>query len=238
MEYGDSRHFPFCFRFQCVEVDLPDGQPPRTLIADGYDMPPLYHDHFQGRGFSNWFRWTPDSVIALRHTQGLVSYKASTLFWYPERHGYLVAPYDCTREDAEEVRGEVRDWRRLTFRDTSINQGQHISVLGYSFQHHRLGSHGRAEWFPDLLTEPYKAPKRPRHRGQCQLAGDLSMIIGLVLHSAKKTHKDFVNAVKQSFRPEVGSAKWRRHDQIDSESMLATLLHFHQACPRAQYRGY
>jgi len=219
---SSAPHFAQRFAFRIKHIQHEDKPTRPSENRDGYWCPPSSTDQFNvqhATPFTIWDPGTGDRSPSLRtaSSQDLKDYRpfrTSSLFWCPDRQAYLHVPLDCT---AITLVNTDHVWRRLTFRHCEIPDRSHIAILGYSLSRFSLPMRGPGHWFEQLLPLAYQ-PAAGGNR-QCELAGDLSILVGLVAFSAAPAY--VLHAVKASFRPDLLSTKFTPNQMQGSDSKSA-----------------
>src|SRR4051812_44471552 len=101
------------------------------------------------------------------------------MFCCEDRQAFLQVPYDCSKIDVSDAQ---KDGVPLKWELISFQQNLWLSLLGYRFERITLSACGSSAWMPELLPERYGGYSNDGEPGQ--LAGDLSIIVGLVAFSA------------------------------------------------------
>ncbi|KIW99356.1 uncharacterized protein Z518_11344 [Rhinocladiella mackenziei CBS 650.93] len=216
---------PFFFRIEHIRhIDDPNIPPP----ADGpnfYWSPPQDRQHFRREQTSGWYIWDPrpfqyhpDNFQYVRRATEeeelcREAYRSCTMFWCPDRHGYLIVPIDCT---TTHLSSTPHLWRRLSF---GYNEGlgrDDLAVIGYHMGDYKLHLPGPDEWFEQLLPDVCMAEQTAQETEgrRCRLAGDLSILIGLIAFSALPDLD--ARAVDQSFRPDLTSTVFQQNTLLNS----------------------
>jgi len=214
---------PLYFRIRHIEVAEDPQEPQRRRPPEYYWLPPVRRDRFAPRpSYTSWFLWNPgaDGPSSIYQCPPgvqnfLTPYKCSSMFWSTERHCYLHLPFDCTSQNA--VEGTSDDWCRLSFR-TVPGGTQYVSVVGRGLESDKLCFRGPDRWFEELLPVTYQTLLVEGQTRPCQLAGDLSMLLGFAAFSTIPDYS--VHAIRDSFRPVLNSTEWRSHSLPNPESMI------------------
>ncbi|KAL2393970.1 hypothetical protein ABEF93_001336 [Exophiala dermatitidis] len=208
--YPQARPYslPFFFRIQ----DITHRQDPHSLPAGTdagfYWSPPMKKDQFVRLHSHAWAAWDPHQhtynpmhvvrPITPEENHRRVGHRTCTMFWAPDRHGYLVVPVNCLEIDL--ARSEY-PWKRLSFGRCNRSANRHIALAGHDMAVYQLHEPGPDHWFEELLPvvcqPPISAPKT------CTLAGELNVLVALVAFSANQANE--VNAIRHSFRPDPSS---------------------------------
>jgi hypothetical protein len=222
---------PIAIRFCCLiksiapdfEAQVPRySKPPHPLW-----LPPRTTNAFKVLQSGRWFQWSPGSVSAV--PQNLLNkvqiHSTTSLFWCHDRQAFLQVPYDCTEKNVKEVLGDgvPLDWDVLSFHHKRIPPGPCISILGYKNEKNELCARGSPAWMPQLLPEKYQCPKKPEHDGSCQLAGELSILLGLVAFST--TPDRMLEVIQNSFRNDPTRTNWTPHGNSQNPSKSSTAIH-------------
>ena len=127
------------------------------------------------------------------------------MFWCVDRQAFLHVPYDCTAHSVQDIADEEprKDWKRLSFAHISPDDVHCISLVGHLYENNELGAEGSPVWMPELLPEAYQYHDTPRHPGYCHLAGQLSILLGLVAFST--TEDTMLATIQNSF---LHPTKW------------------------------
>ncbi|KIW68116.1 hypothetical protein PV04_04083 [Phialophora macrospora] len=203
--------FRFSLRIDHIRCEEDPQSPTRENPPDFYWSPPISRSQFVKTYSTDWLTWDPDSCTIISPDPGAILpsvYKRCTMFWCRERHGYLVVPVDCTDTD---LRAEPIRWRRLSFGSCANRPG--TALVGYHKERYALHMPGPNHWFEDLLPDVYKPEECDGPT--CTLAGDLSILVGLIAFSSPPAYA--ADAVGESFRPERDSTRFQPHGLPKSE---------------------
>lgn len=207
---------PFSQRFllRISPLQHTNGPQHAARSTDGYWLPSERRQDFT-KSTSHWWVWDPGATGSphyehLRHAtaqevQDAHPHKSCSMFWDPERGGYVLVPFDCS---AMSVAQAMHDWRRLSFGRVQRPGAEHIAIAGYFMEGYTLPLAGPSSWFEQLLPRVCQSPNMAQGR-PCALAGDLAILIGLLAFSAKPEH--VMHAIDRSFRPDRMSTNFRPH---------------------------
>ncbi|KAK5223208.1 hypothetical protein LTR99_007255 [Exophiala xenobiotica] len=205
----------FLFRISALE-HANDPQHAGRFIHNGYWLPSERRQDFTKTSTTNWWVWDPGATgnpqhgLLRRATASEVpdarQTKAYSMFWDPERSGYVLVPFDCS---ALNVAQATHDWRRLSFGRVQRPGAEPIAIAGYFMESYTLPVAGPPAWFEQLLPRVCQPPGGAAPGRPCALAGDLAILIGLLAFSTKPEH--VLNAVAHSFRPNRQSTTFRQH---------------------------
>lgn len=210
---------PFFVRITHVRYREDPHTPSPVRGTDNYWRPST-SGRFHSLGYSDWWIWDPrphqppaDLHRLRRPTAQELSrlrlYRKCTMIWDPERAGYIQVPVNCL-----ETLPSPDAWRRLSFGWSEEEHREHIALVGHNRERPTLHYPGPAHWFPQLLPQVCKGTAKGQQ--QCMLAGDLSMLAGLVAFSTTPQH-DF-RALDRSFRRDVNSTVFRANTLPKSSS--------------------
>ncbi|EXJ69791.1 uncharacterized protein A1O5_06862 [Cladophialophora psammophila CBS 110553] len=192
---------PFFFRITHVRYKEHPNQPPR-LVPPDFFWQPNSSGKFVAEASSGLWIWDPGAAEPLNpllrvrrpttaEAARYTTLKSTTLIWDPERHNYIIAPIDCTTKVMEPL------WRRLSFSGPK----RRIEVIGFSREGYCLHAMGPEHWFEQLLPDTCQA--QTNSETCSMLAGDLSILVGLIAFSARPDLD--VQAIDQSFRSNLRS---------------------------------
>lgn len=160
-----------------------------TKPPDSLWIPPSRKEAFTKTFDTTWHYWQNGAVqlVPPQAQNAIQTYRASSMFWGHARQAFLVSPCDCTETDIRNALGGDNNdtplhWRKITF----YNRTEHnrcLSVIGYNYEHNQLGARGSTRWMPALLPQVYQHQGTAQQQQPCQLAGDLSLLLGLVTFS-------------------------------------------------------
>ena len=171
---------------------------------------------FHTQDASGWWKWDPgtrwfvNGLEFMRPAEagemmGSRRYKSSTMIWAPERQSYIHIPIDCTTTNPT---SEAHTWQRLSFRRVEHSEEGTIALIGHQRETKSLPVQGQPYWFQALLPDAYQCQVDNGER--CGLAGELSILAGLVAFSA--VPQLAIQALNRSFRPNTRTATWTPHD--------------------------
>lgn len=205
---------PFFLRIRHIEHKQDPRVRPPERGPDFYWAPPESTSDFTlVERPTPWCIWDPDEfprdynlrrlrIATSEENRRRVAYRSCSMFWGPDRHGYLIVPVDCLET---ELSSNAFPWFRLKFGRTRSPDTSHIALAGYQEAQYHLHLPGPGRWFEQLLPDVCEPPIiGPRN---CALAGDLSVLVGLVAFSAEPSQALW--AVDQSFRPDPASTMFR-----------------------------
>ncbi|EXJ91682.1 hypothetical protein A1O3_00232 [Capronia epimyces CBS 606.96] len=203
---------PFFLRIRNIEHTQDPQIPPPERGPDFYWAPPESRNQFRLKDTTSWWIWDPEEYPRAYNLQRLrpatpeenerrVTLRSCTMFWGPDRHGYLIVPVDCLKI---ELSSTTLPWRRLSFGRTRKPETAQVALAGYHMERYHLHIPGPEHWFEQLLPVVCEPPSlAPR---TCTLAGDLSVLVGLIAFSADPSTA--IRAVDQSFRPNPASTRF------------------------------
>jgi hypothetical protein len=204
---------PFLVKIEHLEyVESADHTKPRPSFPPDFLWRPSQDDRYATRSSESW-RCDLDVSSSLSYYRPVrfqpapdfnhyEPYKSCTMIWDTEWQQYLHLPIDCTQQ-ARLPPSE--DWLRLSFGHHPARQ--HIALVGSRRESHQLHQRGPSYWFPDLLPHAYQSPLIGAE--PCGLAGNLSILLGLVAFSAAP--EQVGAALNESFRPAYWSTVFNRH---------------------------
>ncbi|OQV03201.1 hypothetical protein CLAIMM_08276 [Cladophialophora immunda] len=208
---GVERPFalPFIFRIRHVGIVIDPERPP-FYPGPEFFWQPSEADKFVEESSSGHWIWDPRTIqtdsgfdrIRPATAQELArhqKYKSASLIWDPERHNFIVASIDCTAES------ESLPWRRPSF-VPSEDRTSHVEFIGFHGQY-QLYSVGPRDWFEQLL--PITCQAQIDGQPHCMLAGDLSLLVGLLAFST--VPKLGIHAINESFRRNLESTRFVPH---------------------------
>ncbi|KAJ9610099.1 uncharacterized protein PV06_01818 [Exophiala oligosperma] len=219
-------HFqPFLFCVSELTIDYKPNRAPRSTPGDRYWVPPADRGDFRKQQ-SQWYAWNPrrqQTSRDFRHIHLATAQdgrdngqtKTCSIFWDPERHGYVLVPFDCTMRSDH----EITDWRRLSFRSERTHPQRHIALAGYEMADFKLPFVGPQAWFDrsQLLSAVYRGEGSggnntgQQANRQCGLAGNLAVLIALLAFSTTPGQAHV--AVDRSFRPNIASTTFQPHNR-------------------------
>ena len=219
-----GQHFcvPFSLRIQHIRDRESPADCPMSESDMCYWLPPSSRNQFDVISSTGWWIWDPGTINhnfrlrrpsaeELRHYQ---PHRTCSLFWCPDRQSYVLVPLDCTTTDIA-ANGYV--WQRLTFGRSQTPSRNHIATVGYSLGEFNLHIRGPDYWFQQLLPTAYQTAREGQRH--CALAGDLSILVGLLAFSVSPGDAmDAIRAVHQSFRPYLNSTRFRPNHLPESDS--------------------
>ncbi|KIW18721.1 hypothetical protein PV08_03010 [Exophiala spinifera] len=208
---------PFLFCVSEVTIHNNPQRAGRSTPNDRYWVPPADKEEFSKQQPPQWRVWNPgqrQSLHGFRHlhrptTETIRDFRHTrtcSVFWDPERHGYVLVPYDCTR--ISDCETSPFNWRRLSFGQNNTHPDRRIALVGYEMTSHNLPFAGPQSWFDQLLSDVYRG-QGAGNGHNCGLAGNLAVLIALIAFSANRG--DAYAAVDQSFRPDISSTTLRPH---------------------------
>lgn len=214
---------PFFLRLKYVRYEEDPNTPTPAQGPDFYWLPSS-SGRFINEGSSGWWIWDPGQGEAAQRflhlrrpteeeNQRRAPYRSCTMLWTPDRHGYLHLPADCTTTNVSSL---SNTWRRLSFGRSQHPDRARIAFIGYSLEDYKLHIPGPNRWFEQLLPDVCQAQNTVARR--CTLAGDLSILVGLVAFSSVPQYALY--AVDQSFRPDLGSTQFTPNQLPKAESEL------------------
>ncbi|KAL6243478.1 hypothetical protein RBB50_009470 [Rhinocladiella similis] len=212
-------HFqPFMFRVSEVTIDNNPHRAPRSTPNDRYWVPPADRGDFRKQP-SQWYVWNPGKqqssrdfrhihLPTLEDDRDFRQIKTCSMFWDPERHGYVFVPYDCTEVSDRET--PPFNWRRLSFGQNNTHPNRRIALVGHEMTSHNLPFAGPQAWFDQLLSAVYRGQGSGNGK-QCGLAGNLAVLVGLLAFSTHPGHSRY--AVDRSLRPDISRTTFQPHDR-------------------------
>jgi hypothetical protein len=178
----------FCFSLKWIEPNYAFEPKHYSNPPDSLWIPPSKRNAINLISNSNWHFWHNGIVKEMpeagwNHVQ---TYCTSSMFWGHDRQAFLASPCDCTQTDINTQLGGDNGislhWRKISFHNNVTNH-QCLSLIGYNYNRDQLGATGSPAWMPQLLPEVYQYHgTTPSHR-TCQLAGNLSLLLGLAAFS-------------------------------------------------------
>jgi hypothetical protein len=175
--------------------------------------------------------WSPGLVRPLdeQAKNHLSTLNTSSMIWCEDHQTYLTVPYDCSTINVlDRVKeDELDNWERLRFGHDVLalpNGNRSVSVVGHRYPNDDLAATGPSSWMPQLIPNAHQCqkPVSSDTTGQSFLAGDLSILLGLI---ALSTTADRIrDTVKECFRPDPDSTEWRTHSH---ESFGSTMIRIH-----------
>jgi hypothetical protein len=224
---------PFSLRFLFRISPLQhthDPQHAERSTDNGYWLPSERSQDFRKTSTSGWLVWDPGATGSSQHghlrpataheVQDTRLHKAYSMFWDPERGGYVLVPFDCS---AMNVAQATHDWRRLSFGRVPRPGAEHFAIAGYFMERYTLPVAGPPAWFEQLLPRVYQPPGAATQGRPCALAGDLAILIGLLAFSTKPDH--VLSAIAHSFRPNRQSTTFRQHQLAPPDSKWSPRSH-------------
>jgi hypothetical protein len=231
---ASKRGIGFRFSIKSIEPDY-EVQAPR-FARPPYPLwlPPNVKAAFTVSDDTGWCQWYNGTVNEIRRSQDadVRPYSTTSMFWCHDRRAFLQVPYDCTEKNVRDAsyHGVPLDWERLSFQHKTTN-GHHFSLVGYQMEHRQLGRRGSPFWVPRLLPEVYQYTGPADEQDFCQLAGDLSIIMGLVAFSTSpQTIIQNIGSFlrKQPWGPEESSADPQGRGSMANLSVARKVANFHQ----------
>ena len=210
---------PFFYSIKLIE---PDFAVQAAQHSNSWWLPPEKKEAFKVLDSSVWYLWRAGNTSPAPPNlqQTIQTYSTTSILWCHDRQAFLQVPYDCTRKDvAKEIHdGMPLDWDPLSFQHNRTEDNKCIALIGYRYEHNELDACGSSRWVPKLLPERYRNPNTPEHQGTCRLAGQLSILVGLVAFST--TSSQIHEVIKYAFRKDPN---WTPHNREETGSMLLTL---------------
>ena len=203
----------FCFAIEFITPDY-HHQIPLT-VSDKYSIwkPPTIRNAYAPLGRTGWYYWRPGVVwpVPASDFPNIRHHSSSSLFWGNDSQSFFHVPYDCTARDvATAATIDPRlDWGRLSFHHLALPDDRCLSLVGHYLGDNTLGSSGSISWMPQLVPETYKCLGQSEYQGTCQLAGDLSILLGLIAFST--TSETVLETIQDCFRPNADSPEWVPH---------------------------
>ena len=210
---------PFFYSIKLIKPDFSQ-QDPRYSNSDW--LPPNIKEAFEVLHNGVWFLWTPGNASSAPQIlqQTIQTYSVTSIFWCHDRQAFQQVPYDCTQKDVGKTThdGMPLKWEPLSFQHNRTEDNNCIALIGYRYEQDKLDARGSPRWVPKLLPERYQHPGTPEHLGTCHLAGQLSILVGLVAFSttANKIHE----VIKNAFRKDPD---WSPHNQEGTGRMSLTI---------------
>ena len=206
-----SESSPFCIAWKHVSTHPQHPERPRCGCRLSLRSPPVVKEAFVPSEASPIYAWSPGSLrpVQLSDQEEMQLYNMSSVFWRPDHQTYLTVPYDCTQISVRDraLIDELDNWERLKF-GHDIYKGRCVSVIGHRYGNDVLAATGPGSWMPQLipfLHQRHDSPATLGAQGTSLLAGDISIIMGLVALSA--TPSMVKETIERSFRPPM----WVRH---------------------------
>lgn len=212
---------PFFLRIKNVSHHEDTAAPPPQRKPPDFHWWPTPQDTFTEDSIPfGWCEWDPNLQgprwrLVDNDSEAVVRvYRTCTMMWLPERHYFLHIPIDRTTTEEtpanpSESDAEIHTWRRLYF-GYHENQGREdIALIGPYRENEWLHVPGPRYWFDKLLPITYQSQNDGPQ--VCRLAGDLSILIGLIAFSAQPRSE--MRALVQSFRPDLDSTTFTEHDE-------------------------
>lgn len=196
---------PFFFRITAVRYQEKDPETAPYCPPPNFLFWPSDEGILSSPQSSGWWKWDPGqgnypSPFLQPHSHedppNFKPYKRCTLMWIPERQSYSVKLIDFTAlEELPEP-----SWQPLHF--GHVENRREIALVGPLRGEKWLQLPGPNRWFEGgLLSDAYQCQEiQP---GECKLAGDLSILLGLVAFSHCPGAE--LSAIQQSFRPDLHS---------------------------------
>jgi hypothetical protein len=184
-------------------------------------LPPTKREAFTAIADTNWHYWYEGTVhnVPIPNREHIKPYRTSSIFWSHERQAFLQIPCDCTEIDEEEAMGGHNQdvpvtWSRISFHN-EIRGNRCLSLIGYGHEMNSLGARGSPSWMPELLPDVYQY-QGAQQKETCQLAGDLSVLLGLAAFSI--TPQSSIQQVGALLKWTALGTEWAERGQIGQGS--------------------
>ena len=141
------------------------------------------------------------------------------MFWAPDRHAYLHFPLNCFDEKKYDDNSHV--WKRLSLNSSQNGEHGHVELIGHSGDGHDLHYAGPSRFWDKLLPATCLAPLEGE---RCTLAGDLDILIGLIVSTTTLDYA--LTAIDGTFRPRDDSTKYSPFKGLlcESKPLLASYI--------------
>jgi len=175
--------------------------------------------------YSESYRWHPGNLTTVLDSQilSMPIHKESSMFWCSECQGFKQVPYDCTKYDVQAKVGihPYNDWKPLSFEHFERPDGQYIDLAGHQADgcmHNTLGAPMPQRW-ATLLPPRNNLAGQSHVTGYSKLAGNLSVLFGLMAFSVPDRHID--ETIQQCFMP---GREWTLSSQTPYNSALSNIF--------------
>ena len=205
----------FCFSIKPIKPDYGIQPPHVTLGSNPVWEPPTVHGAFTATAVAPWYYWYNGTVseVPPQNRAHIQVHRTTSMFWCYDRQAFVHVPYDCTAVDVKDAMGGLQGnvplpWNKITFHNKIINN-RCVSLLGYGYERDELGAPGSPSWMPELLPQRYQYQGTSATLGRCQLAGDLSIILGLAAFSMSP--QATAKSIGESLRRTASGTEWTPH---------------------------
>jgi hypothetical protein len=206
----------FCFSLKWIGPNYAHETRRVSDPPDSLWIPPSKRKAITLISNSNWYYWHNGIVREMPEARWnhIQTYRTSSMFWGHDRQAFLASPCDCTETDINTQLGGNNDiplhWRKLSF-DNNITNHQCLSLIGYNYNRDQLGATGSPAWMPQLLPEVYQYQGTAQSHRTCQLAGDLSLLLGLAAFSTPP--QTTIEEIGALLRMTNTGTEWAGHDK-------------------------
>ncbi|KIV92671.1 hypothetical protein PV10_03944 [Exophiala mesophila] len=202
------RAFPFLVKVTQISYRH-DPTAPR-LTNDGYWQPPKRKDNFGVHYSTGWWVWDPyhqgeapyarlrtpsDAELSSREV-----HRTGTMFWAPDRQAYSYRPENCLEMD---LNRSDSPYRRLGF---NIYGNSNLVLVAYHGKDFQLPYRAPPRMLNTLFPPVYAS--RSTANRECTIAGDLAIIIGLIVLSTANTKENMLKAIDTTFRRHLNSTQY------------------------------
>lgn len=175
----------FYFSINPIRPDFSIQEPRFFPPAHSLWLPPNKKAAFKVLRPTKWYKWCYGEVAEVISSSydDIETYRGTSMFWC-HNLAFVQVPYDCTKKNVAEAvsNGINLDWDVLSFFNL-MREGLCLSLVGYKHESNELGAKGPSELVPNLLPERYQPAGGTGHADFCGLAGELSIIMGLIAFS-------------------------------------------------------
>jgi hypothetical protein len=214
---------PVPFVYSITSIKPSDAVKPRlSNPPNPLWLPPDQMNAFTVLERGDWYQWSPGKAqrVPPNERSTIQLHSTVSLIWCPDRQAFLQVPYDCTERNVAgcNKNGIPLEWEELSFHHKARTGGHCISMLGYQYERNQLAARSSETWMPQLLPYRYQCSENPEYPGSCHLAGELSILVGLVAFSTIPKWMNWV--IGNCFHN--GTSAWTPHNKPEGPSKSPT----------------
>lgn len=214
----------FCFTIRGIRPDY-SVQPRRfTKPPNSFWLPPVRTQAFRLDTTIGSYQWHNGFVrpISAAEQDYWVHYSTASIFWSSDRQAFFHVPRDCTKVNVEDnLDGSGQDlplpWMNISFRNKVGPNNRLLSLVGYGYELDMVGGPASPAWMPELLPVVYQYDGPEKGSGTAQLAGSLSLLLGLAAFSGPPDK--MLETIRKSFRAQ--GSDWTPHGRVGMGSKWA-----------------
>lgn len=149
-----------------------------------------------------YWRGGPQAIDYPRRPRDYEQYSSRSIFWCSRRQNFLTSAFDCSTTNLKDLRpmNPRNAWEEMEFQDVNEDNPMACTTLvGHAFGSKTLNKRAPRGWIPELLPQSVDCQLPSPAGDECKLAGELSIIIGLVAFGAPSD--DVKTVLERYFRP-------------------------------------